>query len=89
LGVVLACSVVFFFLSFILAIAALVCGIIGRNRTPEGIESGMAIASIVLGIVGLVIGVIMVAFWMLAFAGIAAEIGTTDIGEVFQYLLTY
>jgi len=90
LGVLLACSLIFFFLGLPLAIGALGCGIMGKNRTPAGMSSGMAIAAIVLGIVSFVVVIVMLTLWLLVFATTGAELGTTNMGEIFHYLfLTY
>jgi hypothetical protein len=66
LGTLAACS---FFGSFVgapLGIAALTCGIIGSNRTPQGMSKGMAIAGIVLGGIAIVIGIVMAIFFIAA-----------------------
>ena len=89
LGVILSCSIAFFFFGLPLSAAALICGFVGKNKTPAGMKGGLAIASIVLGIVGLVISLAVTALFFLGLAGIGAELGTSDMGEIFHYLLTY
>lgn len=68
------------FLGIPLGIAAIVCGIIGKSKTPHGMPSGMAIAGIVLGAIGILGG------------GIAAVFGIALLAELgndpeFMYLL--
>ncbi|MCL2746405.1 MAG: hypothetical protein FWE48_04885 [Coriobacteriia bacterium] len=49
-----------------MAIGSLVCGIVGRTKTPVGMKSGMAIAGIVLGSVGIVVGIIAMIIFLIA-----------------------
>ena len=48
------CGISFFAIP--LSVAGLICGIMGKNRTPQGMSDGMAIAGIALGIIGIVLG---------------------------------
>jgi len=68
-----------------LSIAGLICSIIGRSRTPQGMPSGMAIAGIILGAVGILAAMVIPALGILGLAILEAESGTT--GSELQYLL--
>ena len=62
---------------FILGIAAIILGIMGRNRAKKGEANngGVAVAGIVLGAVGVVLSIVMIAFaviagkWFMDFGG--------------------
>ena len=66
-GLLLSC-VTAWYLGLWLSIAALVCGIMGRNQTPQGMPNGMAVAGIVLGVVGILTGVVMIILMVIGFA---------------------
>jgi len=77
-GILLACAgaLMLGFASIIsipLSIAGLICGIVGKGRTPEGMPSGVAIAGIIVGAVGIVIGIAIPIFAAIGLAAIATD----------------
>jgi len=76
-----------------LSIAGLVCGIMGRNRTPYGMENGMAVASIIVGVIGIALGVmamlIFVLFGAIIFAETMASPEMMELRELMDSLEAY
>jgi len=66
-----------------LSIAGLICSIIGRSRTPQGMPSGMAIAGIILGAVGIFAAITIFIVGII----FAAAIEAGSAGSDFQYFL--
>jgi len=83
IGILSACSLIFFYVGIPLGIAGLVCGIIGRNKTPQGMKAGLAVAGIIVGAVAIVMAIVVGGVMTL---GILAEIGTpgTDMYYLFS-----
>lgn len=68
-------AIVSLVLAFFVSLGAVICGHIALGqikRTGEG-GRGLAIAGLVLGYLGLVVGLIVVIFWIVALASIGAS----------------
>ena len=91
IGLLFACTMVLSYIGIPFAIAALVCGIIGRNKTPEGMKSGMAIAGIVLGAVGIVValGVLVLGATVLAMLATDPYLMSPELGELLDAIEAY
>ncbi|MCL2746645.1 MAG: DUF4190 domain-containing protein [Coriobacteriia bacterium] len=85
IGLLITCSFAAFGMPLGLpfSIAALVCGIMGRNRTPQGMPSGMAVAGLVLGIVGIVVGIAALVWFFIIAAAVVASPEFMDLMEMY------
>jgi len=77
-----------FFTSLILGVplvaAGFACGIAGRNKTPQGMPSGMAVAGIILGAIGIFLTLALLLLWMLFNL---VDSGSAVAGSDLQYLI--
>jgi hypothetical protein len=91
LGILASCLTLgaFFYVGIALAIAALVCGIIGRNRTPEGMPKGMATAGLILGIVGIAVGLLAIVFLAIGLAALGLADSSSEFNELMRQLEAY
>jgi len=88
IGLLLSCLTAWY-LGLWLSIAALVCGIMGRGKTPQGMKSGMAIAGIALGAVGILTGIVMLVLMIIGFAAMGSASGSSEMNELLRMLENY